>query len=139
MDTWTEKHFALFWGRMIGIYGRRFAEEHGSEINPTWRETIGAMSFERISKTLDICLNAGDAHPVTLSLFIKRSKSFRLDLPGELDLLPSPNFTPEKLAENQQRIKEIIRDAAHRIAAEPPKQNNIETNRQKAMEYTGVE
>lgn len=127
MDEWAEDDLKQFWAKMLDIYGKRMIDDHGSEINPTWRESITKMSLERVAKTVAICLEAGDAHPITLSQFVKRSKSFRLDAPNEFDLLPSPNLTPERIEENLDRLsketKRFKRKPGQRRSVLLPREN----------------
>ena len=79
MYNWTENAYNKFWAKMLGIYGKRWAEDHGAKINDTWREVLKRMPMGKVAATLNVCLEAGDAHPITLSQFVKRAKAIRLN------------------------------------------------------------
>ena len=52
MDEWKQNHFNLFWSKMIGIYGKRWITEHGSEPSEVWCEALQRFSFERIKMAI---------------------------------------------------------------------------------------
>lgn len=111
MDDWQEKHYHHFWARMLGIYGKRWVEDHGKVANPTWRDALKKMAFSRVAGAVDVCMNSNDAHPITLSQFVFRAKSVKLR-PG-FELLPSPTekeFTPADIRDNRKKLVRLARE-----------------------------
>jgi len=108
MDNWEETHFNHFWARMLGIYGKRWNDDHGLTINPSWRDVLKTMSFEKVAKTIEICLNSNDAHPITLSQFIHRAKSISIKAQQDFESLPAPKITPEQRQINLERFGRMI-------------------------------
>jgi len=108
MDEWQEKHFAHFWARMLGIYGKRWIDDHGSEANPSWRDVLKTMSFKKAAATIDVCLNSNDAHPITLSQFVYRARNVRIQ-PDRPILSLSPPISKEQQLINIRKVKEMIK------------------------------
>ena len=106
MDEWKQNHFNLFWSKMIGIYGKRWITEHGSEPSEVWCEALQRFSFERIKMAIAYCIDSGDEFPVTLPLFVRRAKAMRVPSEHNEDFkqLPKPDITQEQLEAAQQKL-----------------------------------
>ena len=92
----------------MGIYGKRWTDDHGAKANPTWRDVLKAMSFEKAARTIEICLNSNDAHPITLSQFIYRAKSISIKAQQDFEKLPKPNITPEQQHQNLEKFGKMV-------------------------------
>lgn len=107
MSDWTDQHFPRLWDRLSAIYGRRFIDDNGREMNGEWKESVARLSFEQVAYALDICRGAGDAHPINLSLFMARARQ-RKAHHTVTKSLPSPKPSHDVVAKASQESHKLV-------------------------------
>lgn len=99
------EHFKRIWKAMAEIYGRRFLDEFGVRMPRRWEERLAVLSPRQIAYGIEVCENAGDAHPPTLSQFVVRCKAMPSPDRFMQPMLPRPRANPVKARAAHERIQ----------------------------------
>lgn len=109
-DVWEQKHFNLFWQRMIEANGKRFSYEYGEIPNQSWIEALRELTFDQVKYAIDEGKRMGDEHPPTLAKFCYRAKQHGkkpVAAHNDVPKLPKPEITEEQTQQNRERMKSM--------------------------------
>ena len=100
---------------MRHLYGKRWEQEHGPEINHAWRSALMSMTPEEAALGYKQCMRSGDEHPCTLPAFLYRvSQALAMQKPVPVHkALPEPK---EKRKERAAKASEYLTEARKLIA-----------------------
>ena len=121
-SDWSESRLAKFWEGMRHLYGKRWEQEHGAEINHAWRNALLSMTPEEATLGYKACMKSGDEHPCTLPAFVYRVKCALLSNKPVAPItrrLPEPKETRKERA---AKASEYLEEARQKLG-QPTERN----------------